>query len=326
MNAPMSLKRGSKNPKTPRRGGAALMVAALCCVLQLGPTPVLADEAPISPRPKEQEPAQMPPTENHAGEMESRPAMRMGAMDMDSMQGGSALPDARDPDAYSDGYEYTGMPGMEQSDRIAFGKVLADEMEFLSGNEGEGYAWKIQGTYGGDSDKLWLRTQGLKIGGQQVDPTTDVEALWWRAYSPFWGTQLGVRQDFGSGAHTWIAFGVEGLAPYWFEVQATGYVGDDGRLSARLTAAHDLLFTNRLILTPEVESNFYSKAEPERGLGSGVGNVELGLRLRYEIRRKFAPYVGFVWERSFAGTADRRRADGEPDTERRFVAGVRLWF
>jgi len=235
-------------------------------------------------------------------------------------------PDARDPDAYADGFEYTGMPGMEQSDRIAFGKVLVDELEFLSGNEGEGYAWKVQGAYGGDHDKLWLRTQGLKIGGQQVDPTTDVEALWWRAYSPFWGTQLGVRQDFGSGAHTWIAFGVEGLAPYWFELQATGYVGDDGRLSARVTASHDLLFTNRLILTPEVESNFYSKAEPGRSLGAGVGNVELGLRLRYEIRRKFAPYVGYVWERSFAGTADRRRVDGEPVTERRFVAGVRLWF
>lgn len=218
------------------------------------------------------------------------------------------------------------MPGMEQSDRIAFGKVLADELEFLSGDEGEGFAWRVQGTYGGDRHKLWFRTQGLKTGGQQVDPTTDLEALWWRAYSPFWGTQLGVRQDFGPGAHTWIAFGVEGLAPYWFEVGATGYVGDDGRLSARLLASYDLLFTNRLILTPELESNVYSRAENDRGLGSGLGNVELGLRLRYEIRRKFALYLGYVSERSFAGTADRRRAEGEPVTERRFVAGVRLWF
>lgn len=268
----------------------------------------------------------MPPAENHADKRDPGAAMRMGAMDMDSMRGGSALPDSRDPNAYADGYEYTGMPGMEKSDQIAFGKALVNELEFLSGNEGEGYAWQFQGTYGGDRDKLWLRTQGLKIDGRQVDPTTDVEALWWRGYSPFWGTQLGVRQDFGPGAHTWIAFGVEGLAPYWFEVQATGYVGDDGRLSARLKASHDLLFTNRLILTPGLESNVYSKAEPERGLGTGFGNVELGLRLRYEIRRKFAPYVGYVWERSFAGTADRRRADGEPVTERRFVAGMRLWF
>lgn len=302
------------------------LVAALCCLLPLWSPPAFADEAPVTPSPQEQEHAPMPPTEDHADKMEPGPAMRMGAMDMDSMQGGGAPPDARDPNAYSDGYEYTGMPGMEQSDRIAFGKVLVDELEVLSGNEGEGYAWQIQGTYGGDRDKLWLRTQGLKYGGQPVDPTTDVEALWWRGTSPFWGTQLGVRQDLGPGAHTWIAFGVEGLAPYWFEVQATGYVGDDGRLSARLKASYDLLFTNRLILTPGVESNVYSKAEPERGLGTGVGNIELGLRLRYEIRRKFAPYIGYVWERSFAGTADRSRADGEPVTECRFVAGMRLWF
>lgn len=286
----------------------SILAATLCCVLPLLSASAFADQTLGAASTREPEHAQMTP------------------MDMGSMQGGSAPADARDPDAYAEGYEYTGMPGMEQSDRIAFGKVLADELEILSGNEGEGFAWRAQGNYGGDRHKLWLRTQGLKIGGQQVDPTTDLEAMWWRAGSPFWGTLLGVRQDFGPGAHTWIAFGVEGLAPYWFEVQATGYVGDDGRLSARLAASYELLFTNRLILTPELESNVYSRAENDRGLGTGVGNVEFGLRLRYEIRRKLAPYIGYVWERSFGGTADRKRADGEPVLERRFVAGVRLWW
>lgn len=284
-----------------------------------------ADEAPS---PADQA---APPPDAHSGHAapKPRPADPPGAedmnMDMGAMQGGPTPPDARDPHAYADGYEYTGMPGMEQSDRIVFGKLLADELEFLSGNEGEGYAWSVQANYGGDRNKLWLRTQGLKVPGE-LDPTTSGEVLWWRPYTAFWGTQLGLRQDFGAGAHTYLAAGIEGLAPYWFEVQATAYVGEDGRLSARFKGSYDLRVTNRLILTPGLEANAYSKAEDERGLGTGLGNLEGGLRLRYELQRKFAPYAGYVWERSFAGTADRRRFAGDPVNERRFVAGVRAWW
>ncbi|MDD3762924.1 MAG: copper resistance protein B [Nevskiales bacterium] len=264
-----------------------------------------------------------PMSDESEGDSTSAEPMKM---DMGSMQGGRAPADARDPNAWADGYEYTGMAGFEQTDQLAFGKVLVDELEFVSGNEGEGIGWSLQGAYGGDADKLWLRSQGLKIEEQAIDSTTDAELLWWRGYTPFWGTVLGVRQDFGAGAHSWLAFGIEGLAPYWFELEATGYVGEDGRLSARFKGAYDLLFTNRLILTPEIESNVYSRTERERGLSSGVGNVELGLRLRYEIRRKFAPYVGYVWERSFAGTADLARDEGENPSEHRVVAGLRLWW
>ncbi|MFA5941953.1 MAG: copper resistance protein B [Sinimarinibacterium sp.] len=246
-------------------------------------------------------------------------------MDMGSMQGGTAPPDARDPHVYADGYEYTGMAGWEETDRVVFGKVLIDELEFLSGNEGEGYAWSAQANYGNDADKLWLRSQGLKVPGE-LDPTTSGEAMWWRPYTAFWGTLLGLRQDFGPGSHTYAAAGVEGLAPYWFEIQATAYVGEDGRLSARFRGSYDLRITNRLILTPGLEANAYSRQENERNLGVGLGNVEAGLRLRYELHRKFAPYAGYVWERSLAGTADRRRAEGDPVIERRFVAGLRLWW
>lgn len=245
--------------------------------------------------------------------------------DMPPMQGGKAPPDARDPDAHSDGYQYRDMAGWESTDRIVFGKVLLDELEFLSGNEGEGFNWTAQAQYGDDADKLWLRTQGQTIPGE-LDPTTGGEILWWRPFGAFWGSLIGVRQDFGAGAHTYAAAGIEGLAPYWFEIQATAYLGEDGRLSARLKGSYDLRFTNRLILTPGVEANAYSRSENERNLGAGLGNIEAGLRLRYEIHRKFAPYVGYVWERSFAGTADRRRASGDPVFERRFVAGVRLWW
>lgn len=292
-------------------------LAALCSAVLLGSAPIFAQELPTVENSHEHGAAN-----DHAVRTSSQAVEQADSVAMGPMQGGSAPSDARDPDAYSDGYEHT--PGMGHADQLAFGLLVADELEFLSGNEGQGSNWHLQGTYGGDNNRLWLRTQGLTVDGT-IDPTTDVEALWWHGHSAFWGTLVGLRQDFGPGAHTWLAFGIEGLSPYRFELQATGYVGDDGRLSARLKGSYHLLFTNRLILATALESNVYSKAEPDRTLASGVGNVELGLRLRYEFSRKFAPYVGYVWERSFAGTADFRRADGEPVTEHRLVAGVRLW-
>ena len=259
----------------------------------------------------------------------SKPAAagaQMGAMSMDSMQGGKAPPDARDPNAYAEGYVYTDMPGLEQADHLKVAKLLVDELEFLSGNEGHGVNWTAQGSYGGDHDKFWVRTQGQKIRDEILDPTSGLEALWWHAISPFWGTQVGLRQDFGPDSHTYAAFGIQGLAPRWFEIQATGYVGDAGRISARFKASYDMRFTNRWILVPSVETNLYSKADAARGTGTGLGNVELGLRLRYEVIRKFAPYVGYVWERSFAGTADLRRAEGGSLNEHRFVAGFRVFL
>lgn len=317
------MKRRPQDVRTGNRG-LGRRIAVACALLPL--TPALADEPPGSPDSSLHDHAQMEsPPAGHAGHTQPADSMPMNSMDMGAMQGGRAPPDARDPNAYAEGYEYTGMPGMEQSDQIAVSMVFPEELEFVRGDEGDGFAWDVQTSYGGDEQKLWLRTEGTASNGS-VEANTSGEALWWRAFSPFWATQLGIRQDFGAGAHTYLAFGVQGLAPYWFEVEATGYVAEDGRLAARLKGSYDLLFTNRLILTPSFESNLYSRAEPERGIDSGVSSVELGLRLRYEFSRKFAPYVGYVWERAFAGTADRLRADGEDVTDNRIVAGVRMWW
>jgi len=246
-------------------------------------------------------------------------------MEMGRMQGGRAPADARDPNAYSDGYEYSGMPGLEETDRLAFARVFPEQLELSSGDEGEGVAWDVQAAYGPDEQKLWLRTEGAAIDGK-TDSSTSAEALWWRAFSPFWATQLGMRQDFGDGAHTYLALGVQGLAPYWFEVEATAYVAEDGRLAARFQASYDLLLTNRLILTSKIESDLYSRAEPDRDLGTGVTNIEVGVRLRYEITRKFAPYIGFSWDRALGSTADRLRAAGESVPEKLVIAGVRAWW
>ena len=248
-------------------------------------------------------------------------------MDMGAMQGGRAPPGARDPNAYANGYEYGTMAGMEKADRLAVNKFLTDQLEYVRSHEGNGIAWDIHDFYGVDFQKLLMRTEGAVVNGN-TDFTTGAEALWWRALTPFWGTVLGVHQQFGPGSHTSLAFGIEGLAPYWFELEATGYVSNDGRLWARLKGTYDVLLTNRLILSPEAETNLFSRGNPERGIGAGVVNIELGMRLRYEFSRKFAPYIGFSWDRAVGGSADERRAEGtgEPVSNAQFVTGLRmLW-
>lgn len=154
-----------------------------------------------------------------------------------------------------------------------------------------------------------------------------VEALWGHAITAFWDSQLGIRHDSGAGPHRdWIAAGVQGLAPGWLDVEATLYLGESGRSAARIRASYEFRFTQRLYLAPEAEANAYGKSDPARDVGSGLANVRAGLRLRYEITRRFAPYIGVEWERSFGETANFLRTSGESTNDRRLVAGVRLWF
>jgi copper resistance protein B len=249
----------------------------------------------------------------------------MEGMDMSSMQGGNAPPGARSPD-YSDGYRYTDMPGMAMSDHAREGMLLIDQLEYAHDNHGnnavflDGQFW-----YGEDFNKLWLKFEGEQARGKLEDLRT--EALWSHAVSAYWSTQLGVREDFGEGPNrTWAAFGVEGLAPYWFETEATFYVGQKGRTAARVQFEYEELITQRLILQPKFEMNLYGKDDPQRGIGSGLSDAELGLRLRYEFKREFAPYVGVVWRQRFGRTADLYRAQHEPAGDLQFVAGFHFWF
>ena len=253
------------------------------------------------------------------------PAMKSGMSGsaMDAMQGGDAPAGARNPD-YSDGVGYGDLqPHMHGGDAV--GKVLIDQLEVYHGRNGGGQDWQGSAYYGTDENKLWLRSEGERSGGRVQ--SGDLEAFWNHAIGIYWGSQLGVRQDFGTGPNrTWAAFGVEGLAPYWFELEATGYVGSGGRTAARVRANYDVLFTQRLILTPELEFNLYGKNNRARGIGSGLSDVSLGLRLRYEIRREIAPYIGVNLVRRVGTTADYARAEGEHSMDRQIVAGIRIWF
>jgi copper resistance protein B len=248
----------------------------------------------------------------------------MSGTKMDSMQGGSPPPNARSPD-YSDGIGYGSMKGMDMHDDAPLGMILIDQLEAFYGSAANGQSWEAEGWYGADSNKLWSRTEGERSHNKLE--AGDVEILWNHTIATYWGSQLGVRQDFGPGPNpAWAAFGVQGLAPYWFQLEATGYVGTSGRTAARLRSEYELLFTQRLILQPEAEVNLYGKDDPARRIGSGLSDFAFGLRLRYEIHRQFAPYIGANWVRRIGTTAQYARQAGQPVLDRQILAGVRIWL
>lgn len=241
------------------------------------------------------------------------------------MQGGRPPPDARDPDAYAEGTAKRALHGMEMADDQLFGRLLVNQLEYADGRREQGQNLNAEAWYGGDRNKLWLKAEGERRGGRLGGLRT--EALWDRVLATYWSTQLGIRHDTGQGAaRNWLAFGVQGLAPYWFETEATAYWGNGGTLAARAEVKYELLFTQRLILQPKLGANFYSKNDAARGVGSGLSDIEFGLRLRYEIRRQFAPYVGVSWKRKFGNTAEFARRAGEDAQNAEAVAGVRIWF
>ncbi|MDH3209448.1 MAG: copper resistance protein B [Burkholderiaceae bacterium] len=263
----------------------------------------------------------------------SGPAMGHGDMQMDmKMQGGSPPPDARDPHAYSGGYTLQSGPyvlGSERqlrlADEKAFGTVLFDNLEAVRSHGNSSAAYDALARLGRDYDKLVIKAEGEVDDGKVHEART--EALWSHAVATFWDTQLGVRQDSGVGPdRTWLALGVQGLAPYWFEIDATAYVGDGGRTGLRLDAEYELLITQKLIVQPHIEANLFGKSDDEREIGKGLSDLTVGVRLRYEFTRQFAPYVGIEWAGRFGDTADIARTAGERTHETRYVAGVRFWF
>ena len=203
--------------------------------------------------------------------------------------------------------------------------VAFNRLEVWDADPGSGQAWEGKAWVGSDLNRLWLRSEGERIGGETE--AADLEAFYGRSVSTWWDVLAGIKHDFKpGGSQTWAAFGVQGLAPYKFEVSATVYVGESGQTAANVEAEYELLLTNRLILQPLVELNAFGKDDPARGIGSGLSSLEAGVRLRYEIDRKFAPYLGVVHERVFGDTASLRRGEGEDTRDTRLVAGVRIWF
>jgi copper resistance protein B len=212
---------------------------------------------------------------------------------------------------------------MEMNDAGRLGRILVDQFEWRDAAEGRGSGvWDAEGWYGGDYDKLWVRTEG--DWSSAADAQGRAELLWDRIVTRWWSLEAGARYDFGEGpGKGWAALGVQGLAPGWINVEATAYAGEAGSLAARLKAETDLRFTQRLILQPELELNAYSRPDRVRGEGAGLSDVDAGLRLRYEIRRELAPYVGVAWRRS---DASGQWLAGARADEWQWLAGVRFWY
>lgn len=209
-------------------------------------------------------------------------------------------------------------------DHVIIAYANLDRLEWQDAENGSVLHWNVDSWIGGDINRLWIRSEGERADG--VTEEAELQLLFGRATTPWWDVVAGIRQDFQPGSpQTWAAFGIQGMPLYQFEVEATAFIGEAGQTGARLEADYDLLITNRLKLQPVVEVDLYGKNDPDRGVGSGLANTELGLRLRYEIIREVTPYIGVTWSRSYGNTADFLQA-GEDRSEGRFVAGVRLWY
>lgn len=271
--------------------------------------------------------------EDHAAMGHDKPTTQEPAQEMDHAAMGHGMPmpsdQPRDPiPVLTDADRIAAFPevaGHAAHDNTIHSYWLLDRLEGWNADEGTGIGWEALGWLGTDLNRVWLRSEGERVDGSIE--AADAEVLYGRSVARWWDMVAGVRHDFGEGpSQTFAAIGVMGMAPQKFEVEATAYIGQSGQTAARVEAEYDTLLTNRLILQWQAEAELYGKDDEHRGIGSGLSTVEAGLRLRYEFTRKFAPYIGVVWERAYGGTADFRRDHIDDIDDTRFVAGVRIWF
>ncbi len=283
-------------------------VRAVAVVVMLGMSAIAAAQPPPPPPPHRHAPPSPPPDEP-AGHVQAEP-----------------LPPFIPPPTEADrAAAFPEVEGHRIHDDATNFLVLFDQFEGQTGHGASGFSWDTKGWVGGDRTRLWYRTEGDRIGGRLEQAHGHV--LLGRSIARWWDVTAGLRQDSAPGLHrTALAFGVQGLAPYWFEVEASAYVEFSGRTHLRLETEYDLLITNRLILQPLAEIEIYGRADPERRLDVGPTIGELGFRLRYELRRELAPYIGVVWTRKFFGTADAARAAGERTAAARLAVGLRFWM
>ncbi len=218
--------------------------------------------------------------------------------------------------------------GVQQiHDNMIFYTFNADRFEYQAREGDDVIVWDVQAWIGGDYNKLVVESEGEKIADRDEIEESVLEVFYNRNIGSFWDLQAGFRYDFKPApGRSFLAFGVEGLAPYWFEVDATAYMSEDGDISAALEVEYDLLLTQRLILQPRLETGLAVQEVESRNIGNGINDVVLGLRLRYEISRKFAPYIGASYMRKVGETANMVEADGGDVEKTSFVSGLKFWF
>lgn len=211
-------------------------------------------------------------------------------------------------------------------DQAIFAHLLFDQLEGRFGfAEGNTFRWEGEAWVGTDENRIWLLTEG-RVTNNELDDGIQ-QLFYGRAITTYFDALIGMRWDLDSQpSRGWGAIGIQGLAPQFFKVAAIGYVSGDGHLGARLEASYDLLITQRLILQPQIELNFYTKDDPARLIGAGLSELDAGLRLRYEITRQFAPYIGITYLGQFGATANYVSEAGGQTQQLRFTVGARAWF
>ena len=249
-----------------------------------------------------------------------------------SMQNMAAPKNSRSPDAYSDGLSLTqgpyllkGVPRLMLADEYNFWSIAFNRLEWVETDSGDVGVYDGQAWFGKTYNRGVIKAEGEVANGKLVESKT--ELLYSHAIAPFWDVQGGVRHDSTEGPdRNWLVVGLQGLAPYWFDVDAALYFGEQGRSMLQVEVDYELLLTQRLILQPRFEATFYGQNDKEIGVGSGLSATTTGLRLRYEFTRKFAPYVGVEWSNKFGNTAKFNRVTGGNTQDTKILAGVRLWF
>jgi len=286
-----------------------------------------AAPAPADPHAGHHMPAATP-ADPHAGHVMTAPATATGA---ELPVGDAAAPTPPTDHLADKVYDPAQMDAArgvlrQEHGGMRLSRTMIDFAEVRPDKGADVYAWEGEFRYGGDIDRLVVKSEGEGAFGHGLEKA-EVQALWSRAIGPYFDLQAGVRQDFQPRPRrTYATVGFEGLAPYWFDVEGAVFLSDKGDLSARFEGSYDLRLTQRLILQPRAEANLAAQDVPELGVGAGLTDVELGLRLRYELRREFAPFVGVHYERKFGDTADLARAAGEGRDDLRVVVGLRAWF
>lgn len=204
--------------------------------------------------------------------------------------------------------------------------IMADRLEVQFADDEDTLLWDGQGWYGGDINKFWVKTEGdVSLDAGKIEDA-EVQVLWSRAITRYFDLQAGLRQDLEPEGRTHAVLGLQGLAPYWFEVDGAAFLSTDGDLTARGEAEYDLHLTQRLVLQPRAEIEFSAQDIPERELGTGLTGLNAGVRLRYDIRREFGPYIGVEWQSAFGGTRDMIEAAGGEANQAVFLIGLRTWY
>jgi len=217
------------------------------------------------------------------------------------------------------------------ADSANYGYFLADLLEYRESGDPGVVRWDVFGWYGGDVKRLWIKSEGAQSTSDRVESEQEAQLLYGQLIAPFFDFQAGVRYARRSGpgpdrSRVYGVVGLQGLAPYRFELEPALFLSEDGKVSGRVTATYDVLLTQRLILQPRLEANAALQADRRFGLGDGLNDTEIGARLRYELRRELAPYVGVSWRQAYGETKRLARAEGQATRNLSVVFGLRAWF